>query len=1241
MNNKTHPETRPETPLGWVFSFILAIVAVVVAMVLRLALTTWIGPGLPTYITFYPAVMVVALLYGFWSGLVATAFASVLVDYWLLPPTGQFFIASPVDRVGIVLFSSFGLFISLVAEFTRRYRSKAAAYDREVALRGSEERLALAVSATQIGMFDWNLTRNSILWSQTQEAIFGYAPTTTTEHDVSRWTDRIHPEDLQLFEEKSRRCMQDHSPLEVQYRIIWPDGSLHWVETKGVFFLHSDGKANRMLGVVMDISERKVGEEALRESKQQNDFLANILQSSSQPFGQGFPDGRLGLFNKSFEQLTGYSEHELKSMDWARVLTPPEWQEFERHKLEELQRTGKPVRYEKEYIRKDGSRVPIELLVHLVTDQDGKPLYYYSFLADITERKLAEQALLESENKLRLFIEHAPAAIAMFDSDMKYLATSSRWFREYGIKEQNIIGRSHYDIFPDIPDRWKAIHRRVLAGSVERNEADPWVRADGHTDWIRWELRPWYTHGDEIGGLIIFSENINDLKRIEMALKENEERLKRSQEIAHLGSWELDLVNNVLNWSDEVYRIFGLEPQEFGATYEAFLERVHPDDREAVDEAYSGSLRDSVDTYDIEHRVIRKSNGEVRIVHEKCEHFRDESGAIIRSVGMVHDITERKQAEEVLRKSEEQFHTLADSIPNLAWWANGDGYITWYNRRWYEYTGTTPDQMEGWGWQSVHDPEVLPKVLERWKASIATGEPFDMEFPLRGADGVFRLFLTRVMPLKDSAGVVLRWFGTNTDISALKQMEESLRRAVEELQTIMAVAPVAIWVSHDPQCHEIIGNLTADLFYEAREGENVSAGPADGHPIPPRRFFRNGKELTASELPMQEAAANDVKVTADELEVQLRSGRRITMYGSANPLRDVNGRVRGCVGAFLDITALKLAEEELRKNRNLLNEMGKIAKVGGWEFNTETLELQWTEEVYHIHEVELSYKPTVSEAIDFYAPDSKPVIARAVQRAIEIGEPFDLSLEIITAKGKHRLVQAIGKGDRERKIVSGTFQDITERKLAEEALRELNDQLEQRIVERTRFYTLIARVNDAIVRYRDRQELLDNVCRILVDTGGFRLAWIGTLDEASREIRPEASWGETSYLNGIRLTANDEPEGMGPSGRAIVEGRHIVSADFEEESRMLPWRQRARAHGIRSSSVFPLFSNGRAIGEITIYSEKPSFFTEEEISLLLSVANNISYALDAIAGEKKRVEAEEASQANKRRTRTAGSNTNI
>src|SRR5579883_2100153 len=141
------------------------------------------------------------------------------------------------------------------------------------------------------------------------------------------------------------------------------------------------------------------------------------------------------------------------------------------------------------------------------------------------------------------------------------------------------------------------------------------------------------------------------------------------------------------------------------------------------------------------------------------------------------EIQRRQRAEAALRESEEKLQLLADTIPQLAWMARPDGHIFWYNRRWYEYTGTTPEQMEGWGWQAVHDPEVLPRVLERWKGSIANGEPFDMVFPLRGADGQFRPFLTRVNPLRDEQGHILYWFGTNTDISEIKRMEEALREA--------------------------------------------------------------------------------------------------------------------------------------------------------------------------------------------------------------------------------------------------------------------------------------------------------------------------------------------------------------------------------------------------------------------------------------------------------------------------------
>lgn len=142
-----------------------------------------------------------------------------------------------------------------------------------------------------------------------------------------------------------------------------------------------------------------------------------------------------------------------------------------------------------------------------------------------------------------------------------------------------------------------------------------------------------------------------------------------------------------------------------------------------------------------------------------------------------------RSAETTLREKESEFHLLADSIAELCWIANPDGHIFWYNQRWYEYTGTTFEQMEGWGWKSVHDPAILPAVLEKWQRSIALGESFEMEFPLRGADGVFRWFLTRIKPLHNSEGKIVRWFGTNTNIHQQRALRQALIEAREHLET--------------------------------------------------------------------------------------------------------------------------------------------------------------------------------------------------------------------------------------------------------------------------------------------------------------------------------------------------------------------------------------------------------------------------------------------------------------------------
>ena len=270
----------------------------------------------------------------------------------------------------------------------------------------------------------------------------------------------------------------------------------------------------------------------------------------------------------------------------------------------------------------------------------------------------------------------------------------------------------------------------------------------------------------------------------------------------------------------------------------------------------------------------------------------------------VIETTDKKKAEDNLKESEQRFRAMADNIPNLAWMANADGWIFWYNKKWHEYTGTTPEQMEGWGWQSVHDSNELPRVLTNWKDSIANGNPFEMVFPLKGADGVFRQFLTRILPVHDSEGNLKQWFGTNTDITDRIKSEQAIKESEERFRTMAEGADVLIATSNE-KGNAVYFNKSWTEFTGRAMGALVDFGWADLIHEEDREAF----------LDLYRDAIKKKQPWAREFRVIDKNGIYKWMLSKGAVRMFPDGSFAGYISSSIDITDRKNSEKAIWEKR--------------------------------------------------------------------------------------------------------------------------------------------------------------------------------------------------------------------------------------------------------------------------------------------------------------------------------------
>ncbi len=459
---------------------------------------------------------------------------------------------------------------------------------------------------------------------------------------------------------------------------------------------------------------------------------------------------------------------------------------------------------ERRITRGDGTNVVIESSGRVLADRT-----VISVVRDVTERKQAEAALEATERRLRATVTNAPIILFALDRSGVFILSEGRGLERLGLEPGQAVGSSVFDLFADVPDALAAI-REALGGRPMTVD----VHARG--SWFETTFLPVVEADGSVGGVMGVATDVTEARRIRSELSESEERLARAQAIAQLGSWEWNIVTNDLAWSDEIFRIFGLTPREFAATYPAFLERIHPDDRGLVEEAVRRAVEEG-GAYDIEHRIVRPDGSEA-LVHEQGEVTRDAAGRPVRMIGIVRDVTDRAVAD----RERERLISAVEQTADAVMITDPSGLIVFVNSAFERISGYSRDEVVGQTprmLKSGHHPASMFTAM--W-GSLTAGEPWSGAVVNRRRDG--SLYETEIVisPIRDRAGRIVSFVEVGRDMTAQRTLEERLAQA----EKMEAVGRLAGGIAHD-----FNNLLTGILGYSQILAEEVEPDDPRRHDI--------------------------------------------------------------------------------------------------------------------------------------------------------------------------------------------------------------------------------------------------------------------------------------------------------------------------------------------------------------------------------------------------------------------------
>jgi PAS domain S-box-containing protein len=691
------------------------------------------------------------------------------------------------------------------------------------------------------------------------------------------WSSAFHQDDLPPLMKRWQELLISGESGEIEARIRRHDGEYRWFLIRVAPFRDESGAIFRWYGTSTDIHDRKLADEALRASEAQ---LRLIIDSTPGFLGVLGPTGEVEFVSRQNSDYFGLTPEDLKGWKTIDVVHPDDLPRAI-VKFTNSLTTGTPFFDEHRYRRADGEYRWFDVRIYPARDTQGRITRWFTFSIDVHDRKLAEEALRASETNLRQTVNSIPGLICTMNPAGEIEELNQPLLEYFGKTPEELKGWRMTDaVHPDdLPEVIEAYTYSVTTGTPYAIE-HRCRRADGVYRWFQVRALAVRDADGHITGWYVLLTDIDDRKRTEDELKRSEARHRVVIETASDAVVSIDESGTIILANPATKRIFGYTPEAIvGKPLTVLMPGAMRKLHQTGFKRYLETGARHLNWQGTEVTALR-ANGEEFPAEVSFGEMVTDQGKVF--TGLIRDISEKKRAQEAILASERNLSLIINTMPVLAWSALPDGSVEFFNQRWLDYTGLSPEHAQGWGWAEAVHRDDLSRLTQYWQSILTTGGSGEIEARFRRFDGDYRWFLLRANPLRDESGAIIKWYGTNTDINDRKRAEDALNELRSELAHMARVSSLGALTASI--AHEVNQPLSGIVTNAGTCLRTLSADPPhiQGAREAAQRMIRDGKRASevitrlralfskkramAESLDLNEAARDVIALCVDELQ---------------------------------------------------------------------------------------------------------------------------------------------------------------------------------------------------------------------------------------------------------------------------------------------------------------------------------------------------------------------------------------